>query len=111
MHLPLSVLLVLIPAITSAVVALLVFALTPYINLVVWKKQKLREQQLAVAKRFAELSTNQYARWGNSSPEVFPGGADEMHSTLWEQEGLLLLIPCIFTTPAVKQCSFCLWKL
>jgi hypothetical protein len=104
MHLPLSVLLVLIPAVTSAVVALLVFALTPYMNLVVWKKQKRKEQQLAIAKRFAELSANQYARWGSSSAEVF-AGEDEMHTTLWEQEGLLLLIPCIFKTPAVKQCA------
>jgi hypothetical protein len=52
---------IVVPAIVSLVVALTVSYFGPRFNFPVWRKQKRKEQQLAIADRFAKISASPYS--------------------------------------------------
>jgi hypothetical protein len=88
---------VLLPAIVSLVVSLVLIYLSPWFTHLVWKKQKRKEQQLAIADRFAKLSYDL-----NIVRDSCPGPEDtrevffEKSSLFLEQNALILLIRVLF---------------
>jgi hypothetical protein len=86
---------IVVPAIVSLVVALVVSYFGPRFNFPVWRRQKRKEQQLAIAERFAKISASPYS--------VGYDNYDSNHET-WlraqelrqERQTLLFLIPVIF---------------
>jgi hypothetical protein len=52
---------IVVPAIVSLVVALIVSYFGPRFNFPIWRKQKRKEQQLAIAERFAKISASAYS--------------------------------------------------
>jgi hypothetical protein len=80
--------------------ALIVAFLSPRFAHLIWKKQKLREQRIAVAERFAKISADIYIV-GNLHPrppqqDVVGSQSLEKVSTFLEQDALLALIHVLF---------------
>ena len=83
-------------SVTSAViVAVLAAYLTPRFQHAVWRRQKLREQRIAVAERFAAMNANfRFA----SPDEVEPNWGE-----VFEMDGLLRLVEVLFERGEVRN--------
>jgi hypothetical protein len=86
--------------IASVGVALTVLWVGPRLTFMVWKKQKLREQQLEVAKKFAEVSTNFFVFF-NIKPIRDEDASDtakivEAFAPVFEQQLTMTLIAVLF---------------
>jgi hypothetical protein len=81
---------VIISASVSAFVSFTVSIISPWWTHHLWKKQKLREQQLAVAERFAAILAK------------FPDGPDEAVPFSWSFTGLMVLIGTLFKNKEVR---------
>jgi hypothetical protein len=91
---------VLLSAVTSLVVALAVSFAAPRFNFGIWKKQKLREQQLSIAERFAKLGADMYV-YSNVLPRVAKDHEDakrfvEAMAPMLEQRALVGLMSVLF---------------
>jgi hypothetical protein len=86
--------------VASAVVTLTVLLAAPRLNFRVWKKQKLREQQLEVAKKFAEVSTNFYVFFNikpiRDEDASDPAKVVEAFAPVFEQQLTMTLIAVLF---------------
>ena len=78
--------------------AVTVAYLGPRFQHLVWKKQKLREQRIAVAQQFSEISSDfRIATHWLSLDASKPEAAREGLSKLLEQDALLVLVRVLFT--------------
>lgn len=85
----------------GAIAGVIVAFVSPRFAHLVWKKQKLRDQQILIAERFARISANFIVLTHMTSPDwnAAQFGTDKMldnFSAIQEQESLLVLIWCLF---------------
>jgi hypothetical protein len=95
---------VLIPAFVSAIVALIISFLSPRFTHTMWKRQKRKEQQVAVAERYAVLLTQLIAS-DNLTFLRDRSVAEALRLTPTEIEfrGMLFVIQVLFESDNIKR--------
>jgi hypothetical protein len=93
---------VILPAVISAIVSWTIMYFGPRFNFNVWKKQKRKEQQLAIADHFAKIIVNPY----NMGYDNY----DNDHKTWlaaeevkWERMSVLTQIAVLFERPETRK--------
>lgn len=87
----------------SAATAVIVAYLGPQFQHLMWKKQKLREQRINVAERFAKLGSHLSVATHSVSPTAPASQLLEVASLYLEQFALLQIIQVLFEEPITRE--------